>query len=168
VAFVAPQPWQAKREGAAPIAPPELETWRVLVNQNQPPQIKTPRWQSLPPTETVELAMPAGSGFRCVITPLQVAADANEFGTKLKAWLLTRHLLCSGDDFRHWTEYVHPVRVLPDGARETPPESGALLRERDGDDAVRHTYVLLRSDTQTGEPTTGPPRILPGVVVDDD
>ncbi len=168
VAFVAAQPWQSTREGSEPIAPPPLETWRVLVNQHQPHQIETPRWQPLPPRDTVELKMPPGSGFRCVVTPLQVKADANDFGTKLKAWVMTRNLLCSGDGFRRWTEHGHAVRLAPDGTRETIAPAAALLRERDAGPVVRHSYVVVRADEENRQATTGPPRILPGVAVDDD
>jgi hypothetical protein len=167
--FVAPRAWQSKKQGSEPIAPPDLslETWRVLVNQQQPIQIKTPHWQPLPAKETVELSMPDGSGFRCIVPPLVVTADANDFGTKLKAWLLTRSFICSGDGFRTWTEYEHRVRVLPDGSREEPvADTGALLRERGTDQVVRHTFVLLRTTPERREATTGPPKILPGVAVD--
>jgi len=168
VAFVAAQPWQSTREGSEPIAPPPLETWRALVSQNQPHQIETPRWQPLPPQDTVGLKMPPGIGFRCVVTPLQVKAEANDFGTKLKAWVMTRSLLCSSDGFRRWTEHVHSVRLAGDGTRETSAVAGALLREREAGPVVRHSYVVMRADEENRQATTGPPRILPGVAVDDD
>jgi hypothetical protein len=168
VPFVAARPWQSTREGSAPIAPPPLETWRALVSQHQPHQTKTPRWQPLPATDRVELKMPPGSGFRCVVTPLQVTADADDFGTRLEAWVMTRNLLCSGDGFRRWTEHVHSVRLASDGARETSSEAAALLRERDAGPVVRHSYVVVRADEENRQATTGPPRILPGVAVDDD
>jgi hypothetical protein len=170
VPFKAPQPWQSRKKGTAPIPPPDLgpETWRAFVNQNQPIQIKTPIWQLLPPQESVELAMPAASKFECVVTPVSFAVDQNDFGTKLKAWVLTRTMLCSDDGWHSWTEYGHGVRVLPDGTREMLPVPAALLRERDADSSVRQTYVLLRSDKEQREATTGPPRILPNVKVDED
>jgi hypothetical protein len=138
------------------------------VSQNQPLQKKTPLWQPLPAPQTVELAMPEGSGFRCIVTPLQVAAEANDFGTKLKAWLLTRYLRCSSDGWRHWTEYGYRVKVLPDGSRTEEGEAGALLRELSADQTVLHSFVHLRSDKERREATTGPPQILPGVAVDED
>ena len=160
--FVAPQSWQSTREGAPPVAPPDpaLETWRAMVSQNQPLQKPTPRWQPLPARQTVELGMPPGSSFRCIVTPLQIAAEANDFGTKLKAWLLTRHLRCTSDGWQRWTEYGYRIRVLPDGSREEPAELGALLRELSADQkTVLHSYVLLRSDKEKREATTGPPKI---------
>jgi hypothetical protein len=168
VAFVAAQPWQSTREGSAPLEPPPLETWRALVSQHRPQQTKTPRWQPLAPTDTVELAMPPGSRFRCVVTPLQVTAEANDFGTKLKAWVLARSLLCSGDDFRSWTEHGHGVRLPADGERAITSEATALLRERDAGSDPRHTFVLVRADEESRAAATGPPRVLPGVAVDED
>jgi hypothetical protein len=167
-AFAAPKPWQSTRDGAAPIDPPALPTWRVLVTQNQPLQATTPLWQRLPPADTVELAMPEQSGFRCVVTPLQVTAEANDFGTKLKAWLLARSVLCSSDGFRGWTEHVHTVALAADGSAPEASQSGLLLRERDVAAGVRQTNLLLRTDEEVRAATTGPPRILPGVKVDED
>lgn len=168
VAFAEPQPWQSAREGTEPIAPPPLETWRALVSQHKPHQIETPRWQPLPPKDTVALKMAPGSALRCVVTPLQMTADANDFGTKLKAWVLTRSLLCSGDRFRSWTEHVHSVRVPTEGSRATTAEAAVLLRERDAGAEVRHAFVSVRDDEERRAATTGPPRILPGVAVDED
>jgi hypothetical protein len=168
VAFVAPSPWQSKRDGVPPIDPPPLPTWRVLVTQNEPLQAKTPLWQRLPPAETIELAMPPQSGFRCVVTPLQVTAEANDFGTKLKGWLLARSLLCSSDGFRAWTEHVHSVALAAEGSPPEASQSGILLRERDAAAGVRQTNLLVRTDEEVRAATTGPPRILPGVKVDVD
>jgi hypothetical protein len=170
VAFKEPQPWQSRKKDTPPVPPPDLaqETWRAFVNQNEPIQIKTPVWQLLPPKDTVELAMPAVSKFACAVTPLSIVADQNDFQTKLKGWILTRTLLCSDDGWHSWTEYAHGVRILPDGTREMFAVPQALLREREADSSVRQTYVLLRSDKENREATTGPPRILPNVPVDRD
>ena len=168
-AFVAPKPWQSSREGSTPLAPPDLslETWRVLVSQTKPIQIKTPLWQSLPASQSVELSMPEGSGFRCVVTPLEVKAQANDFGTKLVAWSMLRRFVCSADGFRSWTEYQHEVRLRPDGTREDSPETGALLRERNGAQVVE-TYALMRTTPERREATTGPPQITTGKAIDPD
>jgi hypothetical protein len=169
-AFKAPQPWQSRKKDKPPVPPPDLaqETWRAFVNQNQPIQIKTPVWQLLPPKETVELAMPAVSKYSCVVQPLSIEAEQNDFQTKLKGWLLLRTLLCSDDGWHSWTEYTHGARISADGTREMFPMPQALLRERESDSSVRQTYVLLRSDKENREATTGPPRILPNVPVDED
>ena len=187
VAFVAAQAWHSRMGKPVAIDPPALanETWRVFVNQNQPIQLATPRWLPLPAQDNVEPAMPPGSRFRCLVTPLQIATDANDFGTKLKAWVLTRTLRCSVDGWHSWTEYPHTVRVAPDGTRTVVAAAEALLRQRDneapprsagavppgdasGAQSVRETYVLVRADKEHREATTGPPRILPGVPVDED
>jgi hypothetical protein len=76
--------------------------------------------------------------------------------------------LCSNDGWHSWSEYAHGVRVLPDGTREMLPVPEALLREREADSSVRQTYVLLRSDKEQREATTGPPKILANVKVDED
>ena len=168
--FKAPVAWQSRKPGIPPIEPPdvEAEVWRVFVTQNQPLQIKTPKWQTLPPRENVEVAMPEGNGFRCVVSPLSVAIDANDFNTKLKAWVMKRTLTCSGDDWRSWSEYSHSVRLTGDGKREMLAVPEALLRERMPDQSIKQTFVLLRSDKEVREATFGPPRIVPGRVVDED
>jgi hypothetical protein len=166
----APQPWQSRKPGTPPIPPPDLapETWRAFVSQTDPIQIKTPLWQPLAPQDSVDLAMPPGSRFRCNVTPLSITADANDFGTKLKGWTLARTLTCSDDGWRSWTEYLHSTKVQPDGSREIGWVPQALLRERDPNGTIRHTFVVLRSDKEQREATTGPPKILPNVRVDED
>ena len=131
VTFVAPSPWKSKAEQPVTVDPPDLaqETWRVLVTQNRPLQVATPRWQSLPAAENVELAMQAGIRFRCMVTAAEVVPDANDFGTKLKGWVLTRYLRCSADGWHSWSEYPHRERILADGKRESLLVAEALLRE---------------------------------------
>jgi hypothetical protein len=175
--FVAPEAWHSRMGKPQTIEPPALanETWRVFVNQSKPIQFKTPRWIPLPAQDNVEPEMPEGSTFRCLVTPLQIATDANDFGTKLKAWVLTRTLRCSADGWHSWTEYPHTVRVAPDGTRTVVTAAEALLRQRDAGGSAagsaagaRETVVLVRADKERREATTGPPRILPGVPVDED
>jgi hypothetical protein len=168
--FVAPVAWRSRRAGAPPIEPPDLaqETWSVLVNQNAPIQAKTPHWQALPAGETVELEMPAASHFRCIAAPLQVSAQANVLGTELKAWRFERHVLCSSDGWRSWSEAVHRVRVPIGGERVVGEDAGLLLREQDAAGGVRQTYVLLRSGPQHHDATTGPPQVLDGVAVEEE
>lgn len=170
VPFKAPEPWQSRKKDAPPIPPPDVDTevWRAFVNQNEPIQIKTPVWQLLPPRETVALAMPAVSKFACVVTPLSMVSDANDFNTKLKGWVLSRTLLCSNDGWHSWTEYAHSAKIAAEGTREMFSVPQATLREREADSSVRQTYVLLRSDKERREATTGPPRIVPGMRVDED
>jgi len=167
-AFEPPRAWQSKSPGVPPVQPPEPseETWRVLVSQNRPLQSKTPHWQAVPATRTVELEMPEASVFSCVVPPLQITSESNTFGTRLDAWNLARSLRCSADGFRTWTEAVHHARRLPDGTRESGPNTGVLLRERAGDGSAREISVLLRSDPERRDATTGPPRIVEGVPVD--
>jgi hypothetical protein len=168
--FVAPQAWRSRKPGVAPIEAPDLaqETWRALVTQSQPLQKKTPHWQALPAAQTVELQMQEASAFRCVVSPAEIRPDANTWGNKLKAWEISRSMLCSSDGWHSWTEAIHHVR-RPVGA-ERPPEAstGLLLREQESDGSVRQSFVVIRSDKEQREATTGPPRVLPGVAVDDD
>jgi hypothetical protein len=168
--FVAPQAWHSTRAGVAPIDAPDLarETWRALVNQNEPIQAKTPRWQALPADQTVALQMPAGSAFRCIVSPLQISAHANTLGSELKAWLLSRRVLCSSDDWRSWTESTLRARQPIGAARDAGEDAGLLLREQAQGGSVHQTFVLLRSDPEKREATTGPPRVIDGVALDDD
>lgn len=165
-AFVAPQPFQLSTPGAAPIAPPDLskETWRAFVNQYSPHQKKTPKWQPLPASERVELAMPPQSRFRCVVQPVSVTPLANDFSTVFKGWSLLRTMQCSSDGFATWTEYAHRARMLPNGTHEVEFDSEALLREHNGEHP-RETVVRMRTREPRREATTGPPRILEGVEV---
>jgi hypothetical protein len=167
--FSAPSAWHSRR-GDAAVDPPDLarETWRVLVNQNQPIQAKTPHWQALPARETVELQMPPRTAFRCLVAPLDIATRANALGTELKAWLLARRVLCSSDGFRTFTESIHRVRVPIGAPREVGDDAGLLLREQDDAGRVRHTFVLLRSEPEPRAATTGPPRVIDGLAMDDD
>lgn len=166
--FAPPQPWHSWRTPDEQIAPPDptKETWRVLVNQRQPMQVPTPKWQPLPATETVTIAMQPESRFRCVVGPLNVEAKTNDPATKLEAWTLRRDLLCSGDGWRTWTQHEHALRVLPDGSRQKVTAAQAFLREQTGDPRARETVVLVRDDQELRTATTGPPRVLPGVAVD--
>jgi hypothetical protein len=170
-AFVAPQAWVSRKPGKnTPIEPPDLdqETWRVLVTQNKPLQRKTPLWQALPAREMVELNMPEGVGFRCVVQPVRVTTLADDFNYKLKGWGLTRSLLCSSDQWQSWNEYVYSGLVQPDGTRVFPDEVGALLREQAPDQSVRHTFAMMRSDKEKRQATYGAPQILTGMKVDED
>ena len=111
--------------------------------------------------------MQPGIRFRCLVSAVDVASEANDFGTKLKAWVLTRYLRCSGDGWRSWVDYPHKVRIGADGKRETVLLAEALLRERDGGN-VRETLLMMRDDAEQRAASTGPPRVLPGVAVDVD
>jgi hypothetical protein len=168
--FTPPQPWRSRGEPVEVVEPPDLarETWRAFVNQYKPMQKKTPLWRPLPAAETVVLEMPAASAFRCIVTPVQVSTETNDYGTKLKAWLLRRDLLCSADGWRSWTEHPHVARLLPDGTRQTTTMAQVQLRERDRDPEVRETFVLVRDDEEPRAATTGPPKILPNVAVDEE
>ena len=94
--FAAPKPFVPRSGHGSPVAPPDLsqETWRALVNQYRPHQKKTPHWQPLPADQRVELQMPPGHGYRCVVYPLDVTQSTNDFGTELKGWSLRRDMLC--------------------------------------------------------------------------
>jgi hypothetical protein len=168
--FAPPPPWHSKKRGEPPVAAPDLtvETWRAFASQTEPLQKKTPRWQPLEAQRTVELEMPEGSAYRCLVTPLRVEAKANTWGTKLTAWAMERTLLCSSDDYRTWIESTLRVRLRADGTREVGPDAGAVLRSRAGDAGVRQMFVLMRSDTERREATLGPPRIVSGLREDDD
>ena len=165
-AYSAPQPFRPNLADAPEVAPPDpaKEAWRALVSQSAPLQKKTPRWQALDAERSVELTMAEGSAFRCIVSPLSVTPEAEEFAKAPDAWVLARTLVCSSDGFRSWTEQAHVTRLLPDGTREITMQGGALLRERDAAGAVRESYVLLRSEPEKREATTGPARIVPGSV----
>lgn len=168
VPFVAPAPWRSSKGEV--IAPPDpaKEQWRVFVNQQRPMQRKTPVWRPIPAAESAVVQMPEPSSYRCIVTPLQITAEHNDFNTKLLGWTLQRDLLCSADQWRSWTVHPHKVRIRPDGARETTVAGEVLFSERDPDQQVRETFVLVRDVPERLEATTGPPRILPGVPVDED
>lgn len=162
-AFQAPAPWRSRHADSAAVDPPDLaqETWRVLVTQDEPMQRKTPTWQPARATETIELQLPPNSRFRCIVPPLEIESQANEFGTALEAWSLARSFLCSNDDFHTWSETILRVRITRDGAREVGPEAGILLRERQqAAGAPHHMFVLMRSDREQREATLGPPQII--------
>lgn len=170
-AFVAPEAWVSRKPGAKlTVEPPDLdqETWRVLVTQNKPLQRKTPLWQSLPARETVELSMPEGVGFRCIVQPVRVSSLADDFNYKLKGWGLTRSMLCSSDDWHSWNEYVYSGIIEADGKRTFPDEIGALLREQAPDQSVRHTFAMIRSDKEKRQATYGKPQIVADMKVDED
>lgn len=164
--FVAPKPWMAPGNHGDSVLPPDVkdEVWRAFVNQEQPIQKQTPLWQPLPPMETVELRMPEGSGFRCVVNPLVVGPETDEWGMRLERWVMTRTVMCSSDGFRTWTEYPHVVYLEVDGDRKVANEATeGTLRQRDADGKVRLTRLFLRSDQEKREATRGPPRELPSV-----
>jgi hypothetical protein len=169
-AFMAPQAWHSRKPGVPNAPPPDLaqEVWRVLVNQTKPLQAKTPRWQPLLANQTVELEMPPDSKFRCLLPPLQVESEINAFGTQLKAWLLKRTVRCSSDGWQSWTESAHRVRMVPGASPESGEDTGLLLREWDASGSVRESFVLLRSDKDKLEATTGPPQILHDALADQD
>jgi len=160
--FQAPEVWRSRREGEAPVEPPDMEreTWRVMVNQVEPLQRETPKWQSVRASETVELAMPKDSSFRCIAPPLEVHSEANMMATKFKAWVMTRSFLCSSDQFKSWTETQLQVTQAADGTRTSGPEAGLLLRDRGAGEPVRKVFVLMRSEPYKREATYGPPQIL--------
>jgi hypothetical protein len=162
--YVAARPWTSRTEPSKTHAPPSPsdETWRVLVHQQVPMQIETPRWQRLPATENVVLRMQSDSRFRCLVTPLSVTAESDDFGRRLEAWVLERELRCSSDGWHSWHAYTHQVRVETDGTRDGPP-TRAWLHARADDargDGSRRTLVLLRDDAERRRATTGPPRII--------
>lgn len=162
--YVPATAWVSREDPNITVAPPDpaKETWRVFSDQRKPMQKPTPVWRPLPANETVAVQLQPESGFRCIVTPLEVSSESNDFGTKLKAWILTRKLLCSGDQWRSWTEHPHSVRVAPDGARTTTLAAEALLREQNGAEP-RETMVLVRDDEERRAATTGPPQIVPGL-----
>ena len=157
----APEPWKS-RDGSKVVPPPDLEaeTWRIMVNQNEPMQRKNPWWQPLPASKTVELEMAPGAKFRCMVAPLVVEAEPDEDQEELLAWQLKRNFLCSSDDYRTWAETQLRVRVSTQGKRKVGPDAGILLRQRGDDGKVIETFVVMRSDKDTSGPTYGPPKVL--------
>jgi hypothetical protein len=162
VAFVAPKTWKSWREGVQPVAPPDLtkETWRVFANRELPIQRETPLWQPLAADERVDLQMPVGSTYRCVVDPVEVTPQVNDWGTELLGWDLVRKLLCSGDGWQTWSEYPHRLQLSIDGTRNVAYASEAALRERTVSGEVYQTTVLLRSDKEERNASTGPARII--------
>lgn len=171
--YVPAQAWRSRTKPAKTVLPPDptAETWRVLVHQQVPMQARTPLWQPLPATDNVHVQMHTDARFRCLVTPLAVTAESDDFGSELEGWVLERELRCSSDGWRSWQSYAHQVRVAPDGTRQSLP-TRALLRERaganDGQPRAHRTLVLLRDDAEKRQATTGPPRILARVQSDDD
>jgi hypothetical protein len=161
-AFVPPKAWTSWREGIKPVAPPDLskETWRVFANRELPIQRETPLWQPVAADQVVELHMPVGSIYRCMVQPVEVTAQANDWGTELQGWELVRKLLCSADEWKTWTEYPHRMVVSADGTRTVMYAAEAALRERAASGEVYQTTVLFRSDQEERQASTGPARIL--------
>lgn len=160
--FVAPQTWKSWREGVEPAAPPNLgqETWRAFANQEEPIQRETPVWQPLVADKVVELHMPAGSSYRCIVNPVEVTPQVNDWGTELRGWELMRKLLCSSDGWKTWTEYPHRLLLSVDGTRTVMYAAEAALREQTAAGRVHQTTVLFRSDKEERQATTGPARIV--------
>jgi hypothetical protein len=169
VAFTVPAPWRSATDPPEVVTPPDLasETWRVFVNQFQPIQRETPLWHPLPASESVTVAMPKGSAYRCIVTPLAIRADANDFGTKLEAWILKRELRCSVDGWRSWTVHPHEVRLLRDGTHELISAGEMMFAERSATGELREAFVLVRHDQERRKATTGPPQVLSNVPADD-
>jgi len=167
--FVAPATWHPTWGKGPAVEPPDLdgETWRVFVNQFEPIQRETPAWQALPARAAVELKMPPGSRHRCVVSPLEVVAQPDDFGAKLEHWLLVRTMVCSSDGFASWSSYPHRVALGTDGSRRVITHTDALLHEHEKDGSARESAVTLRSDKEVREASLGAPRILEGVEVAD-
>lgn len=163
-AFVPPQAWTSWRDGVKPVAPPDLskETWRVFANREQPIQRETPVWQPVVADKAVEIRMPVGSAYRCIVQPVEITAQANDWGTELEGWELLRKLLCSADQWRTWTEYPHRMVLSVDGTRTVAYAAEAALREHTKSGEVHHTTVLFRSDQEERQASAGPARILAG------
>lgn len=168
-AYAPPEAWRSSRDETLVVSPPDAakETWRAFVNQHTPNQRLTPKWQPLSAKKTVELAMPEGSRFRCAVLPLQTAAIANDFNTKLIAWSLKRELLCSADDWQTWSSSTHETRMTPEGERSSW-QAALHLRERRDDGKTYETVVLIRDDAEQRKASTGPPQIVEGRLVDED
>lgn len=167
--FKEPEPWKSQ-DGSKVVPPPDLEaeTWRVMVNQMEPMQRKNPWWQPVKARETVDLEMPPGSKFRCMVPPLIVAPEPDEYGGSLEAWQFKRSFLCSSDDFRTWSETQLRVRASVKGSRKVGPDAGILLRWRDDDGKRNEMFVMMRSDKDKTTAEFGPPRIIAKKVDDDD
>jgi len=169
--FQAPKPWVPTwGDDKTPVEPPDMhaETWRVFVEQSEPLQTKTPHWQKLPADQAVEVQMPEGSRFRCLAQPVTVAPSTNDFGSSLKGWIMSRDVYCSADDWASWQIYPQRDFLAANGERESKLLTQANLRERKAAGKVYETVVITRSDEEKRAATVGPPRILAGVVVDDD
>lgn len=164
------EPWKSVRKGVEPVMPPEdlLEPWRAFVNQERPRQKKNPKWQTLPPKQSITLQMPEGSSYRCQVGPLVVRGHGTEAQDAVQMWVLSRSLKCSSDGWQTFSEQVHQVFVKPDGDREVPVDRTiALLRERGQGDGLKETTVILRSDKQKYiKATTGPPQENPDAPLD--
>lgn len=167
--FSAPQAWRPTWGDGPAVEPPDLdvEIWRAFVNQFEPMQRETPLWQDLPARETVRLKMPEGNRHQCVVGPVDIAPQPDDFGARLEHWVMQRILSCSSDDFATWTSYPHRIALGTDGARRVLVESGALLQERAADGAIRESLVVMRSDKEVRSASLGAPQVLPGVEVTD-
>lgn len=169
-AYEAAPPFKAWTGQGEPVSPPDAnkEVWRVYAERRSPLQRKTPRWQLAKANEAIEVEMPASSRHRCVLQPLRMKPDTNDYGTELKGWQLHRTLLCSGDGWQTWSAQAGILYIDAAGERKEMMRARVFLHELQDNGDVHDYVVMVRTDKERRAATHGPPQILTGVAVDDD
>jgi len=115
-----------------------LRPWRAMAFQEVPRPKKNPRWRTIAVHEAVELEMPKGSRFRCLVNPAEVHVQEGEMPTKPAGWRVIRAVRCSSDGWRTSSQAAMSVSYGLDGAQGERSERQAEL------------YLL---DTVDGKPT---------------
>lgn len=153
------KPGEWKSPQGTVFTPPEVakETWRVMVVQTVPRQNKNPRWKKLQIDEAVDLEMPPGTRFRCLVNPVRFRPWENEIASHVIKWDLIREIRCSNDGWNTYTELVHGVSMGGKGEAPTPTSRQAELFLYDHVEGKRSQItVLMKWDG----PVPRPPRVV--------
>jgi hypothetical protein len=125
--------------------PPQVasETWRVKVMQEIPRQKKNPRWRTLKIDEAVDLEMPPGTRYRCLVNPVRFRPWEDEISSKVIKWDLIRSVRCSSDGWRTYSELVHGVSMGGGGETPSPISRQGELYLHDWVDGKRSQITVL-------------------------
>jgi hypothetical protein len=136
-AYVAPE---FKNFKGAVFHPPEAakHPWRVMMKQEKPRPKKNPVFRVVKAEEGVEIEMPAGSRFRCVVNPVDYKVMLEEIPLEPEGWTLMRTVRCSSDGWQTWSQAVIAQYIKQDGTK--------------GDQSARQAELFLREVIE-GKPT---------------